>query len=69
MTELGDLRFSGNWQTGLIDEPLIKNAVAGLPAPIFYVAGPPRLVEAMRRTLNSAAINDDDIRSEDFYGY
>ena len=69
MTRLGDLRCPWDRQTGLIDGPLIKSAVAGLPAPIYYVAGPPGLVEAMRQTLNGAGIDDDDIRSEDFYGY
>ena len=69
MTELGDLRCPWDRQTGLIDGPLIKNAIAGLRAPVFYVAGPPGLVEAMRRTLNGAGIEDEDIRSEDFFGY
>ena len=27
------------------------------------------MVEAMRQTLNDAGVNDDDIRSEEFYGY
>jgi ferredoxin-NADP reductase len=69
MTEVGDLRGPWNGQTGLLDRSLIKTAAAGLPAPIYYVAGPPGLVEAMRQTLNGAGIADDDIRSEDFYGY
>jgi ferredoxin-NADP reductase len=69
MTELGDLRCPWDRQTGVIDGPLIKRVVAGLPAPIYYVAGPPGLVEAMRQALNGAGIDDDDIRSEDFYGY
>ena len=63
MTELGD------WETGLIDGPFIKRVVADLSKPIYYVAGPPGLVEAMRRTLNDAGVDDDDIRSEDFHGY
>jgi ferredoxin-NADP reductase len=56
-------------QTGLIDEPLLKSVASDLPAPIYYVAGPPSLVETMRETLNGAGIDDDDIRSEEFYGY
>lgn len=69
MTQLGDSRCPWEGETGVIDGPLIKRAVAGLAAPIYYVAGPPALVEAMRQTLNGAGIDDDDIRSEDFYGY
>jgi ferredoxin-NADP reductase len=55
--------------TGLIDEPLLKRVASDLSAPIYYVAGPPGLVEAMRQTLNGVGIDDDDIRSEEFYGY
>jgi ferredoxin-NADP reductase len=69
MTAASELGSSWNGPTGLIDGSLIKTATAGLPAPIYYVAGPPGLVEAMRQTLNDAGITDDDIRSEDFYGY
>jgi ferredoxin-NADP reductase len=69
MTELGDLRGAWDRETGLIDGPFIKRVVADLSKPIYYVAGPPGLVEAMRRTLNDAGVDDDDIRSEDFHGY
>lgn len=55
-------------QTGLIDKALLKGVAVGLSEPIYYVAGPSSLVEAIRQTLNGAGIDDDDIRSEDFYG-
>jgi ferredoxin-NADP reductase len=69
MTALGDLRRPWDRETGQIDGPFIKRVVADLSKPIYYVAGPPGLVEAMRRTLNDAGVDDDDIRSEDFHGY
>jgi ferredoxin-NADP reductase len=59
--------WSGN--TGPIDAPLIRRAAAPLNAPIYYLAGPPAMVEAMRLTLNDDGVADDDIRSEEFYGY
>lgn len=31
--------------------------------------GPPAMVEAMQLTLNDDGVDDDDIRSEEFYGY
>jgi ferredoxin-NADP reductase len=70
-TMTGPIEPSDHWdrQTGLIDGPLIQRAVAGLQAPIYYVAGPPGLVQAMRVALSSADVDDDDIRSEEFYGY
>jgi ferredoxin-NADP reductase len=54
---------------GQIDAALVKRATAELVKPIYYLAGPPGMVEAMRQTLNNAGVNDDDIRSEEFYGY
>lgn len=52
-----------------IDAAMVAAAAEGLPAPIYYVAGSPAMVDAMRGLLNEAGIDDDDIRSEDFYGY
>ncbi len=69
MTELDALRDHWDGQTGLIDGSMIKGAVARLPAPIYYVAGPPGLVQALRTALSDAGVDDDDIRSEDFHGY
>jgi ferredoxin-NADP reductase len=58
---LGDRRF--------IDGPFIKSAIDGLDNPIFYVAGPPALVEAAKQALAQAGVDEDDIRSEEFFGY
>lgn len=69
MTQAGDLRAAWDGEVGVIDAALIRRAVAGLSAPIYYVAGPPGLVQAMRQTLSGAGVDDDQIRSEDFYGY
>src|SRR5574340_252499 len=69
MTQMG--RSTRPWagETGMIDEMLLKRITGGLPAPIYYLAGPPAMVEDMRQTLNLAGADDDDIRSEAFYGY
>lgn len=56
-------------QTGLITPELVARVVGDLPKPIFYVAGPPGMVDTMRKTLHQVGIDKDDIRSEEFYGY
>lgn len=56
-------------QTGMVNEALLKAAIEGISNPIYYVAGPPGLVAGMRQTLNDSGVDDDDIRSEEFYGY
>lgn len=69
MTKMQDARQPWTGATGVIDETMIKIACEDLEPPIFYVAGPPALVEAMRALLEKLNIDDDDIRSEDFFGY
>lgn len=69
MTQMSASHRPWGGQTGLITAELVKSVVGELAAPIFYVAGPPAMVEGMRQTLNRAGIDDDDIRSEEFYGY
>jgi ferredoxin-NADP reductase len=54
---------------GVLDAARVRQAVGDLHAPIAYVAGPPAMVEAMRTALAQADIDEDDIRSEDFFGY
>ena len=69
MTEMGNSSQSWHGQRGPIDAALIREAIAGLVAPIAYVAGPPAMVEAMRGALAAAGVDEDDVRSEDFFGY
>jgi ferredoxin-NADP reductase len=69
MTEMSKSSRSWEGETRLIGEDLVKRAVRNVSAPIYYLVGPPGMVEAMRQTLNRIGINDDDIRSEEFYGY
>lgn len=56
-------------RSGPIDEALVRDVSDELVAPIYYLAGPPAMVDSLRQTLNQAGIDDDDIRSEEFYGY
>jgi ferredoxin-NADP reductase len=54
---------------GFVDEAAIKRFVGDAPAPIYYLAGPPAMVEAMKALLRRAGVSDVDVRSERFYGY
>jgi ferredoxin-NADP reductase len=53
----------------LVDAAMVADASRGLASPIFYVAGPPAMVEAMKAVLEQAGIEDTDVRSEEFFGY
>ena len=69
MTRMQESRLPWTGETGTIDEALLKRMVAELPEPIYYVAGPPAMVGALRDTLERVGVDSDDIRSEEFHGY
>jgi ferredoxin-NADP reductase len=56
-------------ETGQIDEARLRRIATELTNPVYYVAGPPAMVGALRDTLERAGVDADDIRSEDFFGY
>lgn len=69
MTDLAGSDASWKGQRGFIDKAMIQKEVPNLVGPIYYLSGPPGMVDAMRKLLNEAGVNDDDIRSEEFAGY
>jgi len=69
MTQMEQSTRSWAGEQGTIGEALVRKVAGELAAPIYYLAGPPAMVEAMRQTLNLAGVDDDDVRSEEFYGY
>jgi ferredoxin-NADP reductase len=62
---------AGSWggERGFVDAAMLGRHLPALNGPIYYVAGPPRMVEAMRAMLVTAGVDEDDIRAEDFGGY
>ena len=69
MTKMTESGHPWDGETGHVNEPMLRRVGSELSAPVYYVAGPSSMVQAMRQTLNHMGINDDDIRSEEFYGY
>jgi ferredoxin-NADP reductase len=62
---------NGGWKgkTGHISSEMLSTQVKTLRGPIYYIAGPPTMVAATRRTLSEAGVDEDDIRTEEFAGY
>jgi ferredoxin-NADP reductase len=54
---------------GFVDAPTLRRFAADAPAPVYYLAGPPAMVNAMKAILRGASVADADVRSEQFYGY
>jgi ferredoxin-NADP reductase len=69
MTEMAKSALPWNGETGLVDAGLIRRYSRDLPEPIYYIVGPPGMVEAMRGVLQGAGVGKDDIRTEEFFGY
>ena len=55
--------------TGYVDEKMIKNNVKISKDTLFYICGPPAMVDAMVNLLKSIKIDDARIRIEHFTGY
>jgi ferredoxin-NADP reductase len=69
MTEIE--KSSQKWvgETGYISKSMLIEYIGDLALPIYYIAGPAAMVTAMRKTLNDAGVDDDNIRTEEFSGY
>lgn len=55
--------------TGYLNAQRIQEYCQELSRPIYYISGPPMLVEAMHDLLDEAGIDEDDVLSEGFLGY
>lgn len=69
MTQMDKSARPWTGETAAIGEDLLKRVCGELAAPIYYLAGPPAMVEAMQLALVRTGVDEDDIRSETFYGY
>jgi len=76
MTQMSGSRLPWEGEIGYIDYPLIVKHLRSNPSsgnrplmPIYYMAGPPAMVAGLRKMLNEAGIDDDEIRTEEFAGY
>lgn len=56
-------------ERGSIDGEMLARHLPSLQGPIYYIAGPPTMVAAMRQMLTAAGADEDDIRAEEFSGY
>ena len=69
MTDMAHSKKKWDGEMGLIDEAMLSKYISDLRGPIYYIAGPPAMVTAMRKSLVASSIDDDDIRTDEFAGY
>jgi ferredoxin-NADP reductase len=56
-------------EQGRIDGAMLARHLEGVTDPIYYLTGPPGMVQGLRAMLIEAGIDEDDIRTEEFTGY
>ena len=66
-TEKSKLEWRG--ERGLINRDMLTKHFCDLQGPMYYIAGPPAMVAAMRDVLSKAGVDEDDVRTEEFGGY
>jgi ferredoxin-NADP reductase len=69
MTHAADSRREWKGETGFIDKSMLVKYLPTIQGPIYYLAGPPAMVAAMRGMLTDSGADEDDIRTEEFSGY
>src|SRR5712692_4684555 len=56
-------------ETGYIDHSMLERYVDDLTSPIYYLAGLPEMVSAMKTMLTDAGVREENIRAEEFTGF
>lgn len=69
MTQMQKSNHKWKGETAVIRQGMLTKHIPNLQGPIYYVAGPPAMVAAMRQMLAGAGVDEDDIRTEEFAGY
>lgn len=69
MTDMEHARQPWQGETGYLTKGMLSKYLPYLSVPVYYIAGPPAMVTAMRTILTEAAVHHDQIRTEEFAGY
>jgi ferredoxin-NADP reductase len=69
MTDMEKSKRAWEGERGFIDHAMLIKSLNNLDGPIYYLAGPPAMVAAMRKMLLDTKVDEDDIRTEEFAGY
>jgi ferredoxin-NADP reductase len=69
MTQMDQSSEAWDGEQGYIDAAMLSRHVPGGTLPVYYLAGPPAMVAALRDMLKASGVSGDDIKFEDFAGY
>ncbi len=69
MIEMAKSSRPWSGETGFLDHTMLERHLKDLSAFVYYMAGPPGLVEAMQKMLTEAGVKEDAIHTDEFFGY
>lgn len=69
MTQVSTSQHQWTGETNYLRKDTIAKYVGELIGPLYYIAGPPAMVESMRQKLRDAKVKPDDIFTDEFIGY
>ncbi len=69
MTQMDKSHRPWTGETGHFKPAMLSKHLGGAKSPIYYIVGPPGMVNGVHRLLNQVGVDDDDVRTEDFSGY
>lgn len=70
-TMTGMERSTRRWdgERSRVDAALLARLTKGFPHALYFIAGPPGMVDAIQQAVQRLGVADDAIRSEEFFGY
>jgi ferredoxin-NADP reductase len=69
MVEMDKSSRPWSGERGFLDRAMLERHLESLGANVYYVAGPPGLVEGMQKMLVGAGVAEDAIHTDEFFGY
>jgi ferredoxin-NADP reductase len=64
-----DVSTAWDGERGHINSAMLRRHLEGVTNAIYYLTGPPGMVQGLRTMLIDTGIDEDDIRTEEFTGY
>ena len=69
MTQIATSQRAWKGETRYMRKDMIASYIGQLRGPLYYLAGPPAMVESMRQKLRDAGVDANDIFTDEFTGY
>jgi ferredoxin-NADP reductase len=68
-TVTGHRTLAWPYEKGHINRGMLTRYLLGLNGPVYYIAGPSGMVNAMTNLLHASGVSDDDVKTEEFGDY